>query len=210
MRHAAAESGLERGSIRRVKAKEQIFCDGDPRTHVFRVEQGVITLSKLLSDGRRQIIDFAYPGDYIGLGVLPEYVFDAQATCAAKVRCLSTSALEQEAATDANLALKLYKAVSAELTAARSLLVSVGQKTAMERISAFLLNLVARNQKSGAEAGVVRLPMRRSDIGDLLGLTIETVSRMITKLRMMRVIDVVNGTEVRILNRGRLEELAGE
>jgi len=210
MRHAAAESGLERGSIRRVKAKEQIFCDGDPRTHVFRVEQGVITLSKLLSDGRRQIIDFAYPGDYIGLGVLPDYVFDAQATCAAKVRCLSTSALEQEAATDASLALKLYKAVSAELTAARSLLVSVGQKTAMERISAFLLNLVARNQKSGAEAGVVRLPMRRSDIGDLLGLTIETVSRMITKLRMMRVIDVVNGTEVRILNRGRLEELAGE
>ena len=73
--------GFERGSLRRVEAKEHVFCEGDPRTHVFRVEDGVIALSKLLSDGRRQIIDFAYPGDYIGLGILPDHVFDAQATC---------------------------------------------------------------------------------------------------------------------------------
>ena len=128
----------------------------------------------------------------------------------AKVRCLSTSALEHEAARDASLALKLYKAVSAELVAARSLLVSVGQKTAMERIAAFLVNLHARNVNADTEPDVVKLPMRRSDIGDMLGLTIETVSRTITKLRTMRVIDVINGTEVHILNSERLKELAGE
>jgi CRP/FNR family transcriptional regulator len=207
---ASPTKGFERGSLRRVEAKEHVFCEGDPRTHVFRVEDGVIALSKLLSDGRRQIIDFAYPGDYIGLGILPDHVFDAQATCSAKVRCLSTTALEHEAARDASLALKLYKAVSAELVAARTLLVSVGQKTAMERIAAFLLNLHARNVKVDTEPDVVKLPMRRSDIGDMLGLTIETVSRTITKLRTMRVIDVINGTEVHILNSERLEELAGE
>ena len=100
--------------------------------------------------------------------------------------------------------------VSAELVAAWTLLVSVGQKTAMERIAAFLLNLHARNVNVDTEPDVVKLPMRRSDIGDMLGLTIETVSRTITKLRAMRVIDVVNGTEVHILNSERLEELAGE
>jgi CRP/FNR family transcriptional regulator len=200
--------GFERGTIRRVEPKEHVFCEGDPRTHVFRIEEGVIALSKLLSDGRRQVIDFAYPGDYIGLGILNDHIFDAQATCAAKIRCLPASALEQAAALDASLALKLYKAVSAELLAARSLLVSVGQGTAMERLASFLLGLHHRVMDN-SDADVVNLPMRRSDIADLLGLTIETVSRTITKLRSLGVIDVVHGTEVRILDCDRLEELAG-
>ena len=59
--------GFERGTIRRVEPKEHVFCEGDPKTHVFRIEEGVIALSKLLSDGRRQVIDFAYPGDYIAV-----------------------------------------------------------------------------------------------------------------------------------------------
>jgi CRP/FNR family transcriptional regulator len=199
---------FERGTIRRIEAKEHVFCDGDARTHVFRIEEGVIALSKLLGDGRRQIIEFAYPGDYIGLGTLREHIFDAQATCPAKVRCLSASALEQEASRDAALALRLYKAVSAELAAARSLLVSVGQQSAMERLAGFLLSLTARN--ADGDENVVKLPMRRSDIADLLGLTIETVSRTITKLRTMHVIDVVRGTEVHILDNERLASLAGQ
>ncbi len=211
---AAASSGasadrFERGTIRRIEAKEHVFCDGDPRTHVFRIEEGVIALSKLLGDGRRQIIEFAYPGDYIGLGTLREHIFDAQATCPAKVRCLSAAALEQEASRDAGLALRLYKAVSAELAAARSLLVSVGQQSAMERLAGFLLGLSARATSEGGE-NVIKLSMRRSDIADLLGLTIETVSRTITKLRTMRVIEVVRGTEVHILDSDRLVELAGQ
>lgn len=207
----ASGDRFERGTIRRIESKEHVFCDGDPRTHVFRIEEGVIALSKLLGDGRRQIIEFAYPGDYIGLGTLREHIFDAQATCPAKVRCLSAAALEQEAARDAGLALRLYKAVSAELAAARSLLVSVGQQSAMERLAGFLLGLSARaTDGSDGDQVVVKLPMRRSDIADLLGLTIETVSRTITKLRTMRVIDVVRGTEVRILDGDRLAELAGQ
>lgn len=200
--------GFERGTLRRVEAKEHVFCEGDPRTHVFRIEEGVIALSKVLGDGRRQIIDFAFPGDYIGLGVLDEHIFDAQATCPAKVKCLSAQALEHAAARDASLALKLYKAVSAELNTARNLLVTVGQGTAMERIASFLVNLRDRAEGEG-NGDVFNLPMRRSDIADLLGLTIETVSRTITKLRSMRVIDVIDGTEIHVLDGDRLEELAG-
>jgi len=206
---AASADRFERGTIRRIEAKEHVFCDGDPRTHVFRIEEGVIALSKLLGDGRRQIIEFAYPGDYIGLGTLREHIFDAQATCPAKVRCLSAAALEQEASRDASLALRLYKAVSAELAAARSLLVSVGQQSAMERVAGFLLGLTTR-ASSDEDETVVKLPMRRSDIADLLGLTIETVSRTITKLRTMGVINVVRGTEVHIRDSERLMELAGQ
>jgi CRP/FNR family transcriptional regulator len=93
--------------------------------------------------------------------------------------------------------------------AARSLLVTVGQRSAVERVAAFLLAL--RRRSGGATDDVVKLAMRRSDIADLLGLTIETVSRTFTKLREMGVVDVEQGgTTVTLLDVARLTDLANE
>jgi CRP/FNR family transcriptional regulator len=203
------EERMGYASVRKLESKEHVFCEGDPRLHVFRVEEGVISIYKTLCDGRRRIIDFAYPGDLIGLGALEEHILSAQATCTAKVRCLSASALEALAETDVNLALKLYKSVCQELAATRSLLVTVGQRSAVERVASFLLAL---HRRAGDEAAVtVTLAMRRSDIADLLGLTIETVSRTLTKLRTMGVIEVEQGgTTVTLCDVGRLADLANE
>jgi CRP/FNR family transcriptional regulator len=202
----ALEDGLGHATVRRLETKEHVFCEGDPRIHVFRIEEGVVAVYTTLADGRRQIIDFAYPGDLIGLGMLGEHVLSAQATCTAKVRCLSVAALERAAETDANLALKLYKAVSQELAATRNLLVTVGQRSAIERLASFLMMLQRR--AGGRAHSTIMLPMRRSDIADLLGLTIETVSRTLTKLRTMGVIDIVHGTTVHLRDLPRLEQLA--
>lgn len=205
----ALDERLAQATERRLEAKEHVFSEGDPRTYVYRVEEGVIAIYKTLFDGRRRIIDFAYPGDFIGLGVLGEQITSAQATCAAKVRCFSAPALEKLAETDASLALKLYKSVCQDLTAARSLLVTVGQRSAVERMAAFLLAL--RRRSGGPTGDVVKLAMRRSDIADLLGLTIETVSRTFTKLREMGVVDVEQGgTTVTLLDVPRLTDLANE
>jgi CRP/FNR family transcriptional regulator len=203
------EERLAYATVRKLESKEHVFCEGDPRFHVFRVEEGVIAIYKTLCDGRRRIIDFAYPGDLIGLGALDDHILSAQATCTSKVRCLSASALEALAETDANLALKLYKSVSQELAATRSLLVTVGQRSAVERVASFLLAL---HRRSGdGEGSTVTLAMRRSDIADLLGLTIETVSRTLTKLRTMSVIEVEQGgTTVTLCDVGRLVDLANE
>jgi len=200
---------MSAGTMRKLESKEHVFCEGDPRIHVFRVEDGVVAVYKTLCDGRRRIIDFAHPGDLIGLGAMREHTLSAQATCPSKVRCLSASALEKLAETDAGLALKLYKSVCQELTATRSLLVTVGQRSAVERVAAFLLAL---NRRSGHDPhDPVELAMRRSDIADLLGLTIETVSRTLTKLRGMGVIDVEQGgTTVKLIDVARLAELANE
>jgi CRP/FNR family transcriptional regulator, anaerobic regulatory protein len=200
---------LAHAAIRRLAPKEHVFCEGDDREHVFRVEDGVIAVYKTLPDGRRQIIDFAYPGDLIGLGVLSERVLSAQATVASRVRCLSAAALERMAETDAGLALKLYKSVCQELAATRNLLVTVGQRSAIERMAAFLVGLHRRTGSSDSTS--IMLAMRRSDIADLLGLTIETVSRTLTKLRTMGVIDVEQGgARVEFLDLPRLIELANE
>ncbi len=203
------EERLAHATVRKIESKEHVFCEGDPRLHVFRVEEGVIAIYKTLCDGRRRIIDFAYPGDLLGLGVLDEHILSAQATSPAKVRCFSAASLEAMAENDAELALKLYKSVCQELSATRSLLVTVGQRSAVERVAAFLLGL---RRRSGDEAGeTVTLAMRRSDIADLLGLTIETVSRTLTKLRTMGVIDVeLGGTTVTLRDVARLTDLANE
>jgi CRP/FNR family transcriptional regulator len=206
---ASLDERLAQAGVRRLGAKEHIFCEGDARAHVFRIEEGVVAVYKTLPDGRRQIIDFAYPGDLIGLGVLEEHLLSAQATCAAKVRCLSASALERMAESDAHLALQLYKSVCHELAATRSLLVTVGQRSAIERLAAFLLALHRRTAVGGSST--VTLAMRRSDIADLLGLTIETVSRTLTKLRTMGIIDIEQGgTRVHLCELPRLTELANE
>ncbi|HWK37377.1 MAG TPA: helix-turn-helix domain-containing protein [Hyphomicrobium sp.] len=196
-------------TVRRLLAKEHVFCEGDNREHVFYVEEGVIAVYKTLPDGRRQIIDFAHPGDLIGLGVLGEHVLSAQATTTSKVKCLSAATLERIAETDARLALKLYKSVCHELAATRSLLVTVGQRSAIERVAAFFVRLHRRT--GGEESSTVNLAMRRSDIADLLGLTIETVSRTLTKLRTMGVIEIEQGgTRVHLRDLARLVELAND
>lgn len=206
---ASLDERMAHAITRKLEAKEHVFCEGDARTQVFRVDEGVVAIYKTLCDGRRQIIDFCYPGDLLGLGVLDQHVLSAQATCTAKVRCLSASALERMAETDAGLALKLYKSVCHELAATRSLLVTVGQRSAIERLASFLVNLHRRTATSGSTS--VTLSMRRSDIADLLGLTIETVSRTLTRLRTMGVIDVgQGGTRVNLRDLGRLAELANE
>ena len=199
-------SRLDRASVRHFESKEHIFCEGDPRAHVFQIEDGVVTIYQMLNDGRRQIVDFAYPGDFVGLGTTSEHVFSAEATSPTRVLCVGASALEETARSDPRIALQLYKAVSLELSAARALLVAIGQRSAIERVSTFLIMLHGRTASAQGGVSVVHLPMRRADIGDFLGLTIETVSRTITKLRLMRVIEVSHGTDVRILN---LQRLAG-
>jgi len=205
---ATLEQRMAFASLRKLEGKEHVFCEGDPRIHVFRVEEGVIAIYKTLCDGRRRIIDFAYAGDLIGLGVLDVHILSAQATCPAKVRCLSASTLEALAETDAALALKLYKSVCQELSATRSLLVTVGQRSAVERVASFLLAL---RRKTAADADTVTLAMRRSDIADLLGLTIETVSRTLTRLRTMGIIDIeLGGTTVALRDVARLTDLANE
>jgi CRP/FNR family transcriptional regulator len=206
---ASFDERLAHAAVRRVAVKEHVFCEGDARDQVFRVEDGVIAVYKTLPDGRRQIIDFAYPGDLIGLGVLDEHMLSAQATSPAKVRCLSATALERMAESDAGLALKLYKSVCHELAATRSLLVTVGQRSAIERMAAFL---VALHRRTGANDDLtVHLAMRRSDIADLLGLTIETVSRTLTKLRTMGLVDLEHGgSRVHLRDLAQLTELANE
>src|SRR5688572_20138679 len=94
------DESLAQASIRRVEAKEFLFAEGDVISHVYRIETGAIALYKVLADGRRQVMGFAYPGDIIGLGVEVEHAMNAQAVKPTRVRCLPVAALRKSATED--------------------------------------------------------------------------------------------------------------
>jgi CRP/FNR family transcriptional regulator len=194
--------------IRAIAAKEHAFTEGDPRLHLYRVEAGAICLYKVMPDGRRQVLGFAYPGDLIGLGACDLHHCNAQATKPSQLRSIPWSAVQRVARHDPALGLRLYEAISLELAAAHDLLLTTGQRSAVERVATFLLAMARRSQRNGQDATVIDLPMTRADIGDFLGLTIETVSRTFTKLRQLKIIDLAQSARVRILDCGALRGLA--
>lgn len=197
------------GSWRRVAAKERVFAEGDPITHMFCVETGIIALYRVLANGRRQIVGFAYPGDLIGLGAQSEHVMSAQAIESARLRCVPMAALYRSAAQDPALGFKLYEAVARELAATRDLmLTTTGQRSAAERVASFLLAFSRRSERNGQDPSEFELPMTRADIGDFLGLTIETVSRTFTKLRTLGIIELPQSNRVRLVAMVQLEALA--
>jgi CRP/FNR family transcriptional regulator len=95
-----------------------------------------------------------------------------------------------------------------ELTRAHDLLLTIGQRSAEERVAAFLLALSRRNASAGARPDLIALPMTRTDIGDLLALTIETVSRILSRMRRQGIIDLERSHMVRILDIQALARLA--
>ena len=114
------DQSLTKASLRGVGAKGFLFAEGDPVSHVYRVETGAIALFKVLADGRRQVLGFAYPGDLIGLGIAEVHAMNAQAVKPTRVRCLSVKSVRQLASRDPALSLRLYEALARELAATRS------------------------------------------------------------------------------------------
>jgi len=207
---SAAGDFLAGGKLRVVSAKEHIYREGDAALNVYRVELGHVCIYRLLSDGRRQIVNFAFPGDFIGLGAIRIYSANAQAGAKTRLTSIPVASLQDGVRQNAGLGLRLYEAIAEELAAAHDLLMTVSRRSASERLAAFLLALSKRNLRRGESECEIVLPMTRADIADFLGLTIETVSRTFTKFRLLGFIDLEQCILVTIREPKKLKQLAGE
>lgn len=200
---------LSGGTLRLLAAKDHAFSEGDPVTHVYRIEIGHICLYRVLPDGRRKVVNFAFPGDLIGLCGNGHHTESAQATDGTRLTAFPIATVHETARKDPLFAKKLFEAMSLELTTARDLLVALTQRTACERLASFLLALARRHHWSGELGNEIVLPMSRSDIADFLGLSIETVSRTFTKFRLEGLIEIEQFILVTILDQIGLERVAG-
>jgi CRP/FNR family transcriptional regulator len=202
------EDCLDKASLKRLQAREFVFADGDPANHIYRIESGAVSLSKVLPDGRRQILGFAYAGDFIGLGLQGEHIMNAQAIKPTRVRSMPLAALHKIATQDPGLSFKLYQTVAGELAATRDLLMTTRHRSANERVASFLIALSRRNEQNNAPADRIELPMTRADIADFIGLTIETVSRTLSKLKSRGLIDLPQSASVHLRDIAQLQALA--
>ncbi len=188
--------------------------EGDTAESFFNITAGTAKLFKLLPDGRRQITGFATSGDFLGLAVSHAYSFSAEAVDEVKLCRFSRSKLRILLDDFPAMEKRLLEVASNELVAAQDQMLLLGRKTARERLASFLAARAhAPQHHCPAQAGPrgmlrLALPMTRSDIADYLGLTIETVSRTLTKLKSEKLIDVPNATEIIIPNLHALEMVA--
>jgi CRP/FNR family transcriptional regulator, nitrogen fixation regulation protein len=180
----------------------EIFGEKETAEYVYQIKTGAVRTYKLLSDGRRQIGGFHLPGDIFGLVNGGEHRFTAEAIVDTTVRLIKRHSLETFAVSDPMVAASLLTMTTSNLQHAEDHMLLLGRKNALERVAAFLVEM----DKRMALTAVLTLPMSRRDIADYLGLTIETVSRAISRLNAAGVLSF-NGNsqrQIKILDRQRL------
>ena len=172
---------------------------------------GVAKLTKALPDGRQQIVGLQFAPDLIGRPFKTESTIDAEAATDLSVCSFPKSALDRMIKETPELEHRLLQQALNELDEARSWMVTLGRKTAAEKVASFLWLIATHANPETATAGrslTFDLPLTRADIADFLGLTIETVSRQMTKLRKENVITIENNRHVTVHDLDRLERRA--
>jgi len=182
---------------------EEVFGEGEPADHVYRVVSGAVRTFRVLADGRRQICEFHLPGDCLGFEPSAAHRTSAEAMGETRLVSVRRSALLDGADTAPDVARMLWRSAVADLQRSQDHVLRLGHRSASERVASFLLEVAGR--LGGADR--FDLPMSRQDIADYLGLTIETVSRSFTHLQSLGLIEVRACRSIRLSNRQALVDL---
>src|SRR4051794_9740148 len=183
------------------KKGSEIYGEKEPAEYVYRVKAGAVRSYKLLSDGRRQIGAFHLAGDIFGLENGSAHRFTTEAIVDTTVRLVRRQSLELVAQDDAVVARNLLSMTTTNLQHAEDHMLLLGRKTSLERVAAFLIEM----DKRLTAAGIMALPMSRRDIADYLGLTLETVSRALSRLHELGILGFIGNTQRQIVLLDRLK-----
>jgi CRP/FNR family transcriptional regulator, anaerobic regulatory protein len=201
------------GRKRLVERGQTVMWEGDDSLIVANVISGVLKISMSMSDGREQIVGIVFPSDFIGRPFGKDSSYSVTSLIESELCVFSRSAFNEFASEHPQLERKLLSRTLDELDRAREWMLLLGKKSAGERIATLILEMSARLGEQGCHASFgdlnqFDLPLDRQQIGDLLGLTIETVSRQLVKLKNEGLIDLPDRKHVIINDRSRLSELA--
>ncbi|AFL54790.1 MULTISPECIES: Crp/Fnr family transcriptional regulator [Sinorhizobium] len=196
-----------RQSIERIAPGSAVFWEGDAAKNIFEVVEGTLRAYRILNDGRRVILGFVRAGDLLGVSLRGHYLYTVEAITPVEVRRLPKHRFDSLSEREPHLNEQLFSKLCDEMAAAQDQMVLLSRRSAEEKLAGFFL-LMARGQvqKRGM---IIELPMTRLDIADYLGMTIETVSRTITKLAGCGVIATVGRHSIALLTMNALVALAG-
>ncbi|WP_057882483.1 Crp/Fnr family transcriptional regulator [Tsuneonella troitsensis] len=192
------------GRRRNLAAGEQLLWEGDEAIIVANVVRGVLKLSTQTSDGKEQILGLVYPSDFVGRPFGQITPYGVQALTEAEVCIFQRTDFDRFAREHPRLEHKLLERTLKELDRTRRWMLLLGRMTAEQKLASFLLETAER-----AEPSSLTMPLSRQQIADVLGLTIETVSRLFSKMKMEGLIDLQSRRQVAILRPAELAVRAG-
>lgn len=203
----------ELGRKQRVTKGQTVVWEGDDSVVVANVIEGVLKVSMSMSDGREQIVGIVFSSDFIGRPFGQQSPYSVTALTDAELCIFSRSTFDSFARQHPELEHKLLRRTLNELDRAHEWMLLLGKKTATERIATLLLEMSVRMGETGCTADqngldAFELPLDRQQMGDVLGLTIETVSRQLSRLKADGVIQLPDRRTVSIRDRARLQDLA--
>lgn len=199
---------------RTVPAGQTILGEGEARSIFANIVSGVVKLTKTLDDGRQHIIGLLFASDFLGRTFREDNPYFAEAATDVELCVFPTTGFERLLNEHPGLEHRLFQYTLTELDACQEWMLLLARKRAEERVASFLLMIAKRvpNVGCGSEenSNEVRfvLPLSRAEISDCLGLTIETVSRQITRLKTKGVIELMNYREIVIPDIRRLQQAA--
>ncbi|MPT47673.1 MAG: Crp/Fnr family transcriptional regulator [Sphingobium sp.] len=221
VRNRAICSSLDAGGVNalgkigrhhRLVPGQTLIWEGEDSTVVANVIDGVLKLSTSLSDGREQIVGVVYPSDFIGRPFGARAQHNVTALTDAHVCTFSSSDFDRFAREHPELEHKLLDRTLSELDRTRRWLLLLGRMTASEKLANFLLDMSERIAPSGCKTEApldsFDIPFGRQQIADILGLTIETVSRRLNDFKAQKIIAVPTRRRIEILNRAALSDIA--
>jgi CRP/FNR family transcriptional regulator, anaerobic regulatory protein len=211
---AAELRTLSRHSTQKVFEKgTTLVSTGEANENYANVLNGVVKLTKTLRDGRQQIVALQFAPDFLGRALAESSPVDAETASSVKLCRFPRAVIDRMMRDVPELQGRIFEQVLAQLDEARGWILTLGRKTATEKVASFLLLIMHHIDPQAAEDDSLpqtfELPLSRADIADFLGLTLETVSRQMTKLRQSGAIAIAHNRTITVLDRNLLFELSG-
>ncbi|WP_237152028.1 Crp/Fnr family transcriptional regulator [Oryzibacter oryziterrae] len=201
-----------RARLDRFESHDILFHEDDPATNLYEIASGQIMLYRLLADGRRQVVDILSEGDLFGHSMTGLYDCSAEALMPCEVRILDRRDIEQSS----ELLGHVNRCLMSRIEVLHSHAVLLGRKSATERVASFLMRFVpgrgvvgCSGPKADVDQQVVVLKMTRQEIADYLGLTIETVSRVLSDLKRRGIISIEKNDRIKLVEVCRVCKMTG-
>ena len=194
-------------SEQRYNAGEALFRQEQSADFVFSIRKGYASMFRLTADGKRQILAFLFPGDFVGFTSEDNYHFGVSAIADLSACRFERSSLETLIGEHPEMDRKLRFTLTRAMDASFELLFSLGRKDALQKVASFIWYISYRQRKLHRPDNPIYLPMKRTDIADFMGLTIETVSRAFTAMKEQDIIRLHGAYEVEILDMDELRTL---
>lgn len=194
-------------SRRRADAESQVLTQGMANTSYVHLLSGVVKLTTVLRNGTEQIVGLRFGGDFLGQRFANDVGFTASAATDIEYCRVSKPALDAVADQSTRISHRMHRWVAAELDETRGLMLTLAQRDARQKVAGFLFR-IGQRQAPAALRTTMDLPLSRSEMGNYLGLTVETVSRQLSRLKQEGLITIERKTVVTIEDMGRLAAAA--